>query len=496
MSFADLKPTLNLRKPVADATVSLAETPARVQVSSARASAPAPRPRAAQSKTLFGLPTVAMPGQEKPAPKAGEPAASKPEPAVTSKSQPKEAPAAVAAPSSTASVGAPTASAAAPSGAVQPAGLPAPGPRASLPSVATAEKPPAQGIFAADTPARTSPLPPPPQAAVTQRESQVQVRANSREAESDRTQDVSLGELSPADADAPSVAPAMRAANELEDLPAATLERRHVPSTEPAPRPRSALGYGLAAAIPVALAAAWFTWRLPVGEPTLPNATEVALKSEQKVELAAPAPVQPSEPVAPAALEAPRAEASAAAVAAAAEPVPSEPAAGAVDPQAEAPAPPADAPTPEGEAAAPAATDSASGAVAEADPDAEDADVEIDASRKAVAGKANKLVNEGHALRRKKKLAPARAKYRDALALYPGYPRALAGLVQVAILQRDGKAAVNLAKQLVKLRPAQVSYQVLLGDAYKAAGKPGLAKDAWQGAARKGSTTAKARLED
>ena len=55
---------------------------------------------------------------------------------------------------------------------------------------------------------------------------------------------------------------------------------------------------------------------------------------------------------------------------------------------------------------------------------------------------------------------------------------------------------MNLAKQLVKLRPAQLSYQVLLGDAYKVLGKPGLAKEAWQGAARKGSGTAKARLGD
>lgn len=149
---------------------------------------------------------------------------------------------------------------------------------------------------------------------------------------------------------------------------------------------------------------------------------------------------------------------------------------------------------PEGEPTAQAAPAEAAG---ELDADAEDADnVELDASRKAVAVRAEKLVSEGHALRKKKKLAPARAKYRDALVIYPGYPRALAGLVQVSIQQRDGKAAVNLAKQLVKLRPAQLSYQVLLGDAYKVLGKPGLAREAWQGAARKGSGTAKARLGD
>ena len=62
LSFADFKPTPPSGTAGRDATVSLAETPARVQVPSAR---PTPRPSArpkpapaAQGKTLFGLPAV------------------------------------------------------------------------------------------------------------------------------------------------------------------------------------------------------------------------------------------------------------------------------------------------------------------------------------------------------------------------------------------------------------------------------------------------------
>jgi tetratricopeptide (TPR) repeat protein len=183
-----------------------------------------------------------------------------------------------------------------------------------------------------------------------------------------------------------------------------------------------------------------------------------------------------------------------------AELAPSEPAAAPPETKAPAAAEPSQAAEEPGQAAEEPSADltatAEATAAAESDPDAEDADVEIDASRKAVAARADKLVNEGHALRRKNKLVPARAKYRDALALYPGFPRAIAGLVQVSIQQRDGKAAVNLAKQLVKLRPGQISYLVLLGDSYRVAGKMALAKETWKDAARKGSATAKARLSN
>ncbi len=143
-------------------------------------------------------------------------------------------------------------------------------------------------------------------------------------------------------------------------------------------------------------------------------------------------------------------------------------------------------------AMAPEAAEVQGQAADEVDDDA--TDTETDTTRKAAAAKADKLIDEGHALRKKGKLGPARNKYRAALNAYPNYPRAMAGLLQLAIQQRDGKQAVNLAKQLVQQRPSQLSYQVLLGDAYKVQGKTALARETWQVAARKGSAQARARL--
>lgn len=442
-------------------TVSLAETPARVQVPSARpqpASARSKPAAAPQGKTLFGLPAVLTP--------------------------PTQAAAATGA----SAVSKPAAS----------ASLPAVAPRLSTPAGVQDKakgKVPAEGAFAANTPAAKSPS-----------SSQASV---SPALEAERTQDISLSDTSLVEprgsldasaapkseaADVPSVVVSADASlpvrEESRDEAPAISPPRNVPSTEPAPpRPRSALKYGLWAAVPVTLCAAWFAWHSPLVDTVTPQATEVALKSEQKIEgpepsplpaLAAPAAAE--QPTVPAPEVVPEATGAVPAVDAPDAPEVAAPTEDAVSPSAMAPAAEPDAPAAPAEAAA------------ELDPDAEDADVELDASRKVVAARAEKLVSEGHALRKKKKLAPARAKYRDALVIYPGYPRAIAGLVQVSIQQRDGKAAVNLAKQLVKLRPAQVSYQVLLGDAYKVAGKPGLAKEAWQAAARKGSGTAKARL--
>gem|GEM_PF-6912475 len=501
MSFADLKPTVKLRKGGPDATVSLAETPARVEVSSPLGQL-ASRPKiGGQSKTLFGVPAVSVPGQER-APGLGRGAAQVEASAVSQHDKPTT-PIKPPRPSlqSKTLFGVPTVSmpaqdkappAEAPKGVEptqEPVATAQPEPTPELPSVPepVAEQPPVESVFAADTPtANLGAM----QSAVTQRESQVQVRAQpTDETSRDEKWEVSLSEPSLAESAHAPEAPRMRASSELEELPIEMLERRNAPSTEPAPRPRSALSYGLWAAIPVGLCAAWFTWHMPASEPRMSDAAEVTLKADAKSGPSAlPGPMAPSEPAqapeAPVA-EAPSTEAPAAdavnaeaSAAAAAEPALPNAEATAVDPAA---VEPGAAPEPEAQAA-------------DGDLDAEDADVELDAARKAVAVRADKLVNEGHALRKKKKLAPARAKYRDALVLYPGYPRALAGLVQVAILQHDGKAAVNLAKQLVKQRPTQVSYQVLLGDAYKVAGKPALAKEAWQGAARKGSSAAKARL--
>ena len=120
---------------------------------------------------------------------------------------------------------------------------------------------------------------------------------------------------------------------------------------------------------------------------------------------------------------------------------------------------------------------------------------ELDAARRVALKRADGLVSQASALRKRRRLEPARSKYRAALAAYPGHPRALYGLVQLAIQQHDGKQAVQLARELVEGNPDQVSYLVLLGDAYRAAGKPNPAREAWLSAARKGSTVARKRLK-
>jgi Flp pilus assembly protein TadD len=104
-------------------------------------------------------------------------------------------------------------------------------------------------------------------------------------------------------------------------------------------------------------------------------------------------------------------------------------------------------------------------------------------------------VSEGHALLKRKKLGPAKARYLAALRTYPSYPRALAGLAQLAFTQGDIKQATSLAQQLVRLRPGQAGYRVFLGDVYKRAGKEREAREAWQAAARLGSGAARMRLK-
>ena len=307
--------------------MSLAETPARVQVPNARPLTNAstrPKPAAVpQGKTLFGLPAVAIPPMREGAP---SPAAAKP--AVS-------------------------------------ASLPAVGLRVSTPEVAKEPVLPSAG---------------------------------SREPADNRTEDVSLSDMSAREQEWASGAqdaaatpsphvPSMVVSDE-QSVPARTQAGveapglapllRNVPSTEPAPRrPSSALKYGIWAAVPVGLCAAWFVWRSPLADMGI-QATEVALKSEQKVQAAEPSPA-PAAPVA----------APAAAPASVAEGVPEATGAVLAAPEAVAPAPTEEEPgspsamAPEGEPTAQAAPAEAAG---ELDADAEDADnVELDASRKAVA---------------------------------------------------------------------------------------------------------------
>lgn len=130
--------------------------------------------------------------------------------------------------------------------------------------------------------------------------------------------------------------------------------------------------------------------------------------------------------------------------------------------------------------------------------DAEEEDsssAEGDLSSKPPSRQASALVSRGHDLRKRRQYTQAKARYQEALALLPGYPRALAGLVQVSIAQNKGKDAVDYALKLVQARPGQGPYQLLLGDAYKAANMAKEAQQAWQAAARSGSSVAKTRLK-
>jgi tetratricopeptide (TPR) repeat protein len=89
----------------------------------------------------------------------------------------------------------------------------------------------------------------------------------------------------------------------------------------------------------------------------------------------------------------------------------------------------------------------------------------------------------------------AKARYNEALRLLPNYPRAWAGLAQVAIAQGQGKEALVWAQKLVNARPQHSAYRLLLGDAYKAANQPKEAERAWQIAAKLGNPEAKRRLK-
>jgi tetratricopeptide (TPR) repeat protein len=114
--------------------------------------------------------------------------------------------------------------------------------------------------------------------------------------------------------------------------------------------------------------------------------------------------------------------------------------------------------------------------------------------RRARSRRASQLVSQGHDLRKRRNFASARARYLAALDEFAGYPRALAGLAQLALAQGNTAEALRYAQLLVKARPGQAPYQLLLGDAYRDAGKLDEAQKAWHVAARQGSAQAKQRL--
>jgi tetratricopeptide (TPR) repeat protein len=124
----------------------------------------------------------------------------------------------------------------------------------------------------------------------------------------------------------------------------------------------------------------------------------------------------------------------------------------------------------------------------------EAAEAPVGHANRANARKASLLSNQGNAFRRKKMLPSARVRYLEALRVYPDYPRALSGLVQLALNGGDKGEALRYAKQLVKARPGQAVYQLLLGDAYRATGDEKEARKSYQSAAQLGSKDAEARL--
>ena len=89
--------------------------------------------------------------------------------------------------------------------------------------------------------------------------------------------------------------------------------------------------------------------------------------------------------------------------------------------------------------------------------------------------------------------AAARA-YRNALGKRSAYPRALSGLTKVHLERREYRQALRRARVLVKLRPGQGVYHLLLGDAYRGAGDMTRAKQSWRKASRLRNRTARRRL--
>ena len=108
--------------------------------------------------------------------------------------------------------------------------------------------------------------------------------------------------------------------------------------------------------------------------------------------------------------------------------------------------------------------------------------------------RASELARVGNTLRMRGLYTEARGKYLAALEALPGYPKALAGLAQLALLRGDGQEAAEYAEQLVAERPGQAVYHLILGDAYKAAGQVAKARAAWRVASDLGSVKAQRRL--
>jgi tetratricopeptide (TPR) repeat protein len=108
--------------------------------------------------------------------------------------------------------------------------------------------------------------------------------------------------------------------------------------------------------------------------------------------------------------------------------------------------------------------------------------------------RASQLVTKGDELRARKELRAARARYLEALRLFPTFGRALLGLTQIALQQGDGKAAEDYALKLVVSRSGQAGSLLVAGDVYAQIGQAHRAHAAWDAAASRGCQAARARL--
>jgi CheY-like chemotaxis protein/Flp pilus assembly protein TadD len=81
------------------------------------------------------------------------------------------------------------------------------------------------------------------------------------------------------------------------------------------------------------------------------------------------------------------------------------------------------------------------------------------------------LVSRGDAALREERLAEAEALYRLALEKDPRENHAMAGLAELFVTRGNGGQAVEWAERAVQLRRRRTAYRVILGDAYRIAGR-------------------------
>ncbi len=113
---------------------------------------------------------------------------------------------------------------------------------------------------------------------------------------------------------------------------------------------------------------------------------------------------------------------------------------------------------------------------------------------RALVRRVNALAKQGKALLRRGLTERAKSAYDAALELAPNHPRALAGRLRLALSEKDAELALQHARALAQARPKSAMAQLLLGDAERLAGDLAAARAAWHHAARLGSPDARARL--